>query len=100
MVILDTNIIIDHLRQPEGADTAFRIISRQIAKEDLALSVVSVQELWEARSTREKKKEDERDSSSHGATTLGRAESGVRCHDIRSTDQWPAGRAGHLRASD
>ncbi len=58
MVILDTNIIIDHLRQSEGADTAFRSIPRRIAKEDLAISVVTVQELYEGRSTREKKKED------------------------------------------
>ncbi len=58
MVILDTNIIIDHLRQSQRNDTLLMQIAKKISKENLALSVVSVQELYEGKSTREKEKEE------------------------------------------
>ena len=58
MVILDTNIIIDHLRQSQRNDTLLMQIAKKISKENLALSVISVQELYEGKSTREKEKEE------------------------------------------
>lgn len=54
MVILDTNIIIDHLRlQKAGQDSELMKIARFKPKEVLALSIISVQELYEGRSTRD-----------------------------------------------
>ena len=52
MVVLDTCIIIDHLRQTKGHSLLRRFISRY-SEESLALSVVSVQELYQGRSTRD-----------------------------------------------
>jgi predicted nucleic acid-binding protein len=53
MVILDTNIIIDHLRQPGAKETLLKRIVWQESNEELALSVVSIQELYEGQSTRQ-----------------------------------------------
>lgn len=57
MVILDTNIIIDHLRQPKIKQSRLVKLASQKPKEALALSVVSVQELYEGKSTKDKQKE-------------------------------------------
>jgi len=57
MVILDTNIIIDHLRQSPTKDSLLVKIAKQKPKEALAISVVSVQELYEGQSTRAEEKE-------------------------------------------
>lgn len=57
MVVLDTNIIIDHLRQ-RSDDTVLLKIARRIAKENLAISVISVQELYEGKSAADKTKEE------------------------------------------
>lgn len=57
MVILDTNIIIDHLRQPPGTPSYFFQMMSKIPKEELAISVISVQELYEGKSTRSEKQE-------------------------------------------
>lgn len=57
MVILDTNIIIDHIRQHGKKDSALLEIAKKQPKETLALSVISIQELYEGRSTREEEKE-------------------------------------------
>ncbi len=57
MVVLDTNIIIDHLRQPKKKETQLTKIAKQKPKEGLAISMISVQELYEGRSTRDKEKE-------------------------------------------
>ncbi|MBU1015070.1 type II toxin-antitoxin system VapC family toxin [Patescibacteria group bacterium] len=53
MVVLDTNIIIDHLRQEPGKETKLKKLARSRSKNELALSVVTVQELYEGQSTRE-----------------------------------------------
>lgn len=58
MVILDTNIIIDHLRQSGKGETPLMEIACQIAKKKLAISVITVQELYEGRSTKRKAKEE------------------------------------------
>lgn len=59
MVILDTNIIIDHLRQyaRKGAYSLLVKLSQENPKETLALSILSIQELYEGRSTRSDTKE-------------------------------------------
>ncbi|MFH1713389.1 MAG: PIN domain-containing protein [Candidatus Jacksonbacteria bacterium] len=57
MVILDTNIIIDHLRQIGAKETAFIKIAQEITRENLAVSVITIQELYEGISTRNAKTE-------------------------------------------
>jgi len=59
MVILDTNIIIDHLRQYARRDMYSLLVklSQENPKETLALSMLSIQELYEGRSTRNETKE-------------------------------------------
>lgn len=59
MVILDTNIIIDHLRQSDKKTTHLIEITKKIIKErDLAISVITVQELYEGQSTKDKNREE------------------------------------------
>ncbi len=57
MVVLDTNIIIDHLRQPGKKETHLTKIAKQKPKEELAISMISVQELYEGKSTKNEEKE-------------------------------------------
>ena len=57
MVVLDTNIVIDHLRQTNRGDTALMRAAECFGEEKLALSVVSIQELYEGLSTRDRNKE-------------------------------------------
>ena len=57
MVILDTNVIVDHLQQKSGKDTKLIDIVKKNPKQTLALSAISVQELYEGQSTRNKDKE-------------------------------------------
>jgi predicted nucleic acid-binding protein len=57
MVILDTNIIIDHLRQNKNKKSKLVQIASLKPKEALAISTISVQELYEGKSTKEAKKE-------------------------------------------
>lgn len=57
MVIVDTNIIIDHVRQKQNHDTVFLQIAEQYGNDNLAISVVSVQELYAGKSTRKDKEE-------------------------------------------
>ena len=58
MVVLDTNVIIDHLRQSNTTiDTHLMEVAKKISKESLAISVISIQELYEGKSTRNKSKE-------------------------------------------
>ena len=58
MVVLDTNIIIDHLRQTGKGDTLLLKIAQALPKETLALSVITLQELYEGKSTRKVEKEE------------------------------------------
>ncbi len=57
MVILDTNILIDHLRQTSDSSSILTKIARKIPKEDLAISVLTIQELYAGQSTRDTKLE-------------------------------------------
>jgi len=52
MVIVDTNIIIDHLRRSNGAETLLSKLSRKVPQEELAISMISIQELFAGQSTR------------------------------------------------
>ena len=58
MVVLDTNIIIDHLRQKQAKETLLLAVAREAAKENLAISTITVQELYEGKSTRNLKTEE------------------------------------------
>ncbi len=57
MVILDTNIVIDHLRQPSDTPSYFYQMMNKNPNEKLAISIISVQELYEGKSTRNEKQE-------------------------------------------
>ena len=57
MVVLDTNIIIDHLRLSGNEDSQLTKVAKQKPKEVLAISMITVQELYEGRSTRDSQKE-------------------------------------------
>ncbi len=52
MVILDTNIIIDHLRSSTSHKTALIKLVKKYPKLSLSISLLSVQELYEGSSTR------------------------------------------------
>lgn len=58
MVVLDTSVIIDHLRQLDKKPTSLMKIAQKIAKENLAISVITIQELYEGKSTKGKEKEE------------------------------------------
>jgi len=58
MVVLDTNIIIDHLRLKDRTkDSALMKAARQNPKEVLGISIISIQELYEGQSTLDPDKE-------------------------------------------
>ena len=56
MVVLDTNVVIDHLRQPLEKSTLFRHLQKH-HKDTICLSIISVQELFEGKSTRTPEKQ-------------------------------------------
>lgn len=53
MVVLDTSVIIDHLRQAPGKFTYFSEYVNKYPKDKLAISMVTIQEVYEGKSTRE-----------------------------------------------
>ncbi len=56
MVIVDTSIIIDHLRRPKGTQTELIRFIKTKADKDLAISMISIQELFQGQSTRDQGK--------------------------------------------
>ncbi|MBI3335729.1 MAG: PIN domain-containing protein [Candidatus Portnoybacteria bacterium] len=58
MVILDTSIIIEHLRSTAKKGTILMQVAQKMARENLAISIITVQELYEGQSTKEKEKEN------------------------------------------
>lgn len=58
MVVLDTNIIIDHLRQTKNKQTHLMMLAEEVVKENLAISIVTVQELYEGKSTKNETTEE------------------------------------------
>lgn len=59
MVVLDTNVIIDHLRLPKGSETILIKIIRLNPRDIIAISIISVQELYQGRSSRDPMKEND-----------------------------------------
>lgn len=57
MVILDTNIIIDHIRLAKKSDSYFVKIVRLTPEETFTLSVILIQELYIGQSSKELEKE-------------------------------------------
>ena len=55
MVVLDTSIIIDHLRLQERQPSHLERLFSEFSQEELGLSVISLQELFEGQSTRDAK---------------------------------------------
>ena len=51
MVVLDTSIIIDHLRQKPETITLLCKINRKEGRRNLFISVITIQELYEGKST-------------------------------------------------
>jgi len=59
MVIIDTSVIIDHLRQvEEKKETALLRLAKKYPKQALSLSTISIQELYEGKSTLKEEKEN------------------------------------------
>lgn len=58
MVVLDTNIIIDHLRQSPGKQTYLKKMVKKYKEHNLVVSVITIQEIYEGKSTREIEKEE------------------------------------------
>lgn len=58
MVVLDTNIIIDHLRRSSDNSTLSEL-SKKYGREEIGISVISIQELYEGRSTRDPARENQ-----------------------------------------
>jgi len=56
-VILDTNIIIDHLRLKSSRDSHLVKLAQKYPKEEFAISSITVQELYEGESTKENRNE-------------------------------------------
>lgn len=57
MVIVDTSVIIDHLRQVKTKESALMNLAKKKPKEVLGISIISIQELYEGQSTRDDLKE-------------------------------------------
>lgn len=57
MVILDTNIIIDHLRSSSKTPSLLLKLSQTQPKETLAISIITIQELYSGQSTKNINKE-------------------------------------------
>ena len=58
MVIIDTSVIIDHLRQTKIKETRLMKTVKKVVKDNLAISIISVQELYEGKSSKDKRKEE------------------------------------------
>lgn len=57
MVILDTGIIIDHLRQSPGKPTFFTELAQKYPKKELVISMITIQELYEGKSTKDEERQ-------------------------------------------
>lgn len=57
MIVLDTNIIIDHLRRGDSGETILMKLAGDIPPGGLAVSLITIQELYEGQSTRDEEKE-------------------------------------------
>ncbi|MBI2334729.1 PIN domain-containing protein [Candidatus Daviesbacteria bacterium] len=53
MVILDTNIIIDHLRQHASRDSLLSKLLHTVKLDEIAISMITIQELFAGQSTKD-----------------------------------------------
>lgn len=53
MVIVDTSIIIDHLRQPDDKLTHLRKLANKYPQKNLTISIITIQELYEGKSAKD-----------------------------------------------
>lgn len=58
MVVIDTNIIIDHLRQKGSPESLLNKLVAQIELTEAAISIISIQELFAGQSTKDKEIEE------------------------------------------
>jgi len=58
MVVLDTNIIIDHLRQSPNKETYLKTLVKKYKEHNLVISIITVQEIYEGKSTKERENEE------------------------------------------
>ena len=56
MVVLDTSVVIDHLRQQPGTETLLAKINKLEGRDYLSISVITLQELYEGQSTKNNSK--------------------------------------------
>lgn len=54
MVVVDTSIIIDHIRQPDDKLTYLRKLADKHLQKNLTISIITIQELYEGQSTKDK----------------------------------------------
>ncbi len=59
MVVLDTSIVIDHLRCRGGRRSAFDRLSEKFSRDELGISMITIQELYEGKSTLDIARENE-----------------------------------------
>lgn len=59
MVVVDTNIIIDHLRLPPGSETYFLKILKLKPDDMFGISILSVQELYQGKTSLEVSREND-----------------------------------------
>jgi len=57
MVVVDTSVIIDHLRQPPEKSKLIKLFE-SYPNENFGVSVISIQELYEGKSTKDLEKEN------------------------------------------
>ncbi|MEK7534412.1 MAG: PIN domain-containing protein [Patescibacteria group bacterium] len=57
MIVLDTNIIIDHLRQSPNRQTYLKTLIKKFKEYNLAISIITIQEIYEGESTKERESE-------------------------------------------
>lgn len=58
MVVLDTDILIDYIRQPGNKTTPLYKLLNLVSLKDLAISVITIQELYVGESSKEIQKEN------------------------------------------
>jgi predicted nucleic acid-binding protein len=58
MVVLDTNIIIDHLRQSPKKQTYLKKLVKKYNERNLFISIITIQEIYEGKNIAEKDKEE------------------------------------------
>lgn len=59
MVVIDTSVIIDHLRCLGRKRSVFDILSDKFAREEMAVSMPTIQELYEGKSTLDSQRKEE-----------------------------------------